>query len=322
MTEQWPRARYRSLSASRAAFARAAPVVRYGLFAVGLTVFLDRVGPLLSDGQFTWGERRVMGAVALVTLGGFAAAGWVAGALFRALAELVDVLTDAVDSVARAAHLLESRLAPDLRRSTEALEALAVGPATEDRPARAASAAREAAREGKWGRAEQLLAGLLRDHPGWSGAATLAAEVAAGRDAEVADLRAGLDRAIATENPGRAVACRDALTAYLRGKELHDLDLSTARWVVEIVKRRAGEGSVTPKLVAAVARASESFGDTAEGASLLKSLPELRRRAGLCPDCGGPSHGSSGDCPEATVPARRSPSHRLRRGAAAKEPPP
>ena len=36
---------------------------------------------MVSDAQFTWGQRRVMGVVAVITLGGFGLAGWVAGRL-------------------------------------------------------------------------------------------------------------------------------------------------------------------------------------------------------------------------------------------------
>jgi hypothetical protein len=53
--------RYQSLQASGRALARAAPLVRMGLFAVGVGLFLDQVRPLVSDAQFTWGKRRVMG---------------------------------------------------------------------------------------------------------------------------------------------------------------------------------------------------------------------------------------------------------------------
>ena len=73
--------RYRSLHASRRALARAAPLVRFGIFSVGLGLFLDQIRPLVSDGQFTWGERRVMGAVGVITLGGFGLASWVAGSI-------------------------------------------------------------------------------------------------------------------------------------------------------------------------------------------------------------------------------------------------
>ena len=46
------------------------PLVQLGFLGVGLAVFLDQSRSLLSDAQFTWGERRVMGIVGIVALGG------------------------------------------------------------------------------------------------------------------------------------------------------------------------------------------------------------------------------------------------------------
>ena len=60
--------RYRSLLSSRRALAGAAPLVRYGVFSVGVSLFLGQVRPLVSDAQFTWGERRVMGAIVIVLI--------------------------------------------------------------------------------------------------------------------------------------------------------------------------------------------------------------------------------------------------------------
>src|SRR3954452_20448967 len=98
--------RYRSLQASRRALARSAPFVRFGLFAVGLSVFLDQIRPLVSDAQFTWGERRVAGIVALVTLGGFGLAGWIAGKLLHAAAELIEVFIDGAEAAVQSNYTI------------------------------------------------------------------------------------------------------------------------------------------------------------------------------------------------------------------------
>lgn len=127
--------RYRSLDASRRALARAAPLVRFGLFSVGVSVFLDQVRPLVSDAQFTWGERRVIGVVALVTLGGFGLAAWVAGQLLRAAADLIEVFVDGADAAARAAYLIEAQVVPGLNRAAAALERLAESAAVGPTPA-------------------------------------------------------------------------------------------------------------------------------------------------------------------------------------------
>jgi hypothetical protein len=98
------------------------PLVRFGLFAVGVSLFLDQVKGLVSDAQFTWGERRVMGIVALVTIGGFSLAGWVAGRLLKAGADLIEVFIAGAESAGRAADLLELGVVPALGRIAAALE--------------------------------------------------------------------------------------------------------------------------------------------------------------------------------------------------------
>src|SRR4051812_20345053 len=102
--------RYQSLRHSQRVLERMAPLVRFGLFSVGVAVFLDRVGALISDAQFTWGERRLMGIVALVTLGGFGLAGWVVGRLIKTSADLIEVFIAAADAAGRTADLVELHL--------------------------------------------------------------------------------------------------------------------------------------------------------------------------------------------------------------------
>ena len=71
--------RYDSLRASGRSLARVGPWVRFALFSVGSSMFLDEARSLVSDAQFTWGERRIMGIVGLSYLGGFGLAAWVVG---------------------------------------------------------------------------------------------------------------------------------------------------------------------------------------------------------------------------------------------------
>jgi hypothetical protein len=87
-------ARYQSLRHSQRVLERMAPLVRFGLFAIGVSGFLDQVKGLVSDAQFTWGARQVMGAVALVTIGGLA----VAGRSLKAAADLIEVLIAGAES--------------------------------------------------------------------------------------------------------------------------------------------------------------------------------------------------------------------------------
>src|SRR3954465_7199895 len=114
--------RYHSLRHSQRVLERMAPLVRFGLFAIGMSVCLDQVRGLVSDAQFTWGERRVMGIVALVTLGGFGLAGWVVGRLIKASADLIEVVIAGAESAGRTAELIELHIVPVLGRIAAALE--------------------------------------------------------------------------------------------------------------------------------------------------------------------------------------------------------
>jgi len=89
---------------------------------MGLTIFLEQSRTLLSDSQFTWGERQVMGIIALMALGGCGFAGWVAGRLIKVAAEIVDVLADGAESAWRTNELIEQHLIPTLARVAKALE--------------------------------------------------------------------------------------------------------------------------------------------------------------------------------------------------------
>jgi hypothetical protein len=100
-----------------------APLVQIGFLALGLGIFLDQSRSLLSDAQFTWGERQVMGIVALISLGGCGFAGWAAARLIKVAAELVDVLADGAEASARTNDLIEQHVIPALARAVRALEA-------------------------------------------------------------------------------------------------------------------------------------------------------------------------------------------------------
>jgi hypothetical protein len=90
---------------------------------MGLTIFLEQSRSLLSDSLFTWGERQVMGIIALLALGGCGFAGWVVGRLIKVAAEIVDVLADGAESAWRTNELIEQHLIPTLARVAKALEA-------------------------------------------------------------------------------------------------------------------------------------------------------------------------------------------------------
>jgi hypothetical protein len=281
-----------------------APLVRFGLFAVGLSLVLDQVRPMISDAQFTWGERRVMGIVALVTLGGFGLAGWVAGRLLKASAELIDLFIDGADAAWRAADLIELQLVPTLGRIAAALERAPVPPANGNAAKDdALSGARRAIADRRWGDADRLLAGFRRDFPDATETAAIAGELQAAREAAAMTLRSELESAQRANDLDRVIECRDELTQYLRGQALHDLDQAVVRWLIIQVQRRVRAGDRSADVAGLAGRIVDSFGDTAEVASLRGALPSLRRSAGLCPRCSRPFQGTAEACPRCSASA-------------------
>jgi hypothetical protein len=274
------------------------PWVRFGLFSVGISIFLDQAMPLLSDAQFTWGERRVMGLVAVITLGGFAVAGWLAARLLKTAAELIDVIVDGVEATERTAELLERHMVPALNRAAAALERSQPAP-RDDALVRAAQAVRRAIQARRFDQAERLIQAFRRDHPGAADADALALELDEARRALIDELRNRLESARQSDNLAGVIDARDALTEHLRGSLLQDLDRQVVRWLMDRIQERVlRSGAIDPELVGVSARVADSFGDTDEGAKLRAGLPQLRRRAGLCPRCARPYRGREPLCPD------------------------
>jgi hypothetical protein len=288
--------RNHALQDARRALNRAAPVVRYGLLLVGSAVVLDQIRPMVSDGQFTWGERRVAALVAAVTMVGFALAGWAAGWILKGAAELIGSVADGAEAAIRATYLMEAHLVPTLTRAAVALERLAAS-SPSDAATQAAEAVRRAIEEGRWTGAKKLLQDFARDHPQSPEAATLASELADARQAEADKLFVRLDAATLGEDPAEALDCRDKLTRHLSGEALRDLDLRVARWLAGWVRGRVRRGDIDADVADLAARGAERFSDTAEGRTLLAAVPDLRRRAGLCPGCARPYRGRADACP-------------------------
>ena len=293
--------RYESLRASRRSLARIAPWVRFGLFSVGFSMFLDEVRSLVSDMQFTWGERRIMGIVGLSYLGGFGLAGWAAGRLISTGAELIDVFVDQAEASARTANLLEQHAIPTLGRIALALETLSERDkpreeVEDDESARTITLARQAIAAGRWGRADKLVGGFVRDRPG-PDAARLLAELEDARNRTVEALKTRLEAAKAAGDGLLVVEIRDAMTEHLRGNRLADLDRKLVRWLVDEIKRKVRSGPIKPEVATLANRVADSFADTPEGAALRGSIPNLRRSAGLCPRCALPYRGTDDACP-------------------------
>jgi hypothetical protein len=116
------RSRYQDLRRGRRTLGFLASLVQFGLLAAGLAIFLHQAWLLYSGRGFTWGERQVLGAVALVAVGGCGIAGWVAGHLIKVVAELLDVLADGAEAASRTNELIERHVIPTLVRVATALE--------------------------------------------------------------------------------------------------------------------------------------------------------------------------------------------------------
>ena len=116
------RSRYEGLRNGRRTLGFLAPLIQVGFLALGFGIFLDQSRSLLSDAQFTWGERQVMGIIALLALGGCGFAGWVVGRLITVMAELLTVLADVAEASSHTSELLELHVVPALGRIALTLE--------------------------------------------------------------------------------------------------------------------------------------------------------------------------------------------------------
>jgi len=294
--------RYDKLRASGRSLGRIASLVGWGVFSLGFTMFLNETKDLVSDVQFTWGERRIMGIVGLSYLAGFGLGGWVAGRLISTGAELIDALADQAEASAQAIILIEQQAVPTLGRIALALEKLSVEqkppqPEPEDdETARAHQVARQAIAAGRWAQAEKLVGRFIKDHPGPE-AARLLAELEDSRNVAIERLMTRLEAAKYAEDGLLAVEIRDALTEHLRGDRLADLDRDLVRWLVGEIKKKVRSGPIKPEVATLASRVADSFADTPEGAALKGSIPNLRRSAGLCPRCARSYRGADAACP-------------------------
>lgn len=310
MRDPVPRiSRYQSLRTSRLVFARMAPLVRLGLWGIGVSIFLDQVSPLLSDSQFTWGERRIMGLVALLTLGGFGLAGWVASRLLKASAELIDLLIDGADAAWRTADLIELKMIPTLGRIANALEKAPGSRNTQGETIEpVATAVRRAIVERRWEQAERLIAALGDAGQSGSEGSILNNELEQARNRLIETHRQELEAGRAANDPDRVLEARDVLTLHLRGERLIELDRQLVRWLVGLLQSWVRSGRQPEATALLAARVAETFGDTAEGASLRAAVPNLRRKAGLCPRCARPFQGSGDVCPRCIAQGPADPS--------------
>jgi hypothetical protein len=286
--------RYDELRSTKRTLRRLAPWVSWGLLGLGASLALEQGKSLVSDAQLTWAERQILSALAVTYLGGFGLAGWVVGQLLRAAGELMEVMADQAESTHRATELLERHAIPTLGRIVTLLESS--GDLQHDStPSQAIKEAREAIRGKRWSQADRLVTALVKNHPGPE-AARLLAELADARQLAIDDLYKRLDAAQSKGDASGVIDARDALTQHLRGSDLDELDQRLASWLVLEIKARAKAGPIRADLAELTARVVDSFGDTVEAQALRSSLPNLRRAAGLCAECGKPRKSDGETC--------------------------
>ena len=304
--------RYDTLRASARGLGRASPWIRFALVSAGFSMFLDQAKALVSDAQFTWGERQIMAAVGLSYLLSFGLGAWLVGKLLGTAAGLIDVVIDQAEASTRAADLIEQHAVPTLNRIALALEKLespagpAVAPAGAEK-ARLFAVARRLIADARWAQADRLVGSFVRDHPG-AEAGVLLAELEEGRRRAIDELKGRLEASKKSGDAIGVIELRDALTLHLRGRELDDLDRKLARWLVGVIQARVRGGTIQPDVATLASRVVDSFGDTPEGASLKPSIANLRRAAGLCTRCARPRRGDGDLCPGCAATAGPGPS--------------
>jgi|GEM_PF-1142656 len=297
--------RYQSLRQSREALRRTAPWLRMGIWSLGLTLFLNQARPLLSNAEFTRGERQVLGLVAFVTLGGFAVAGWIMGRLFKVGSELVDLMIDGAEASSRTADLIEQRLVPTFERIARTLE----NPVNTGRSSSAVGEAqlkkvRDAISLCDWDEAERLIKSLAsgRMDPGETD--SLERELTKARERTIEVHRRQLESARLAEDLDRVLDARDALTLHLVGRRLVDLDRQLAQWLTQVLVSRASSSQRPVEDALLARRVVETFGRSVETAPLQTALPSLFQRAQLCLGCSQIHRGGGTYCPRCRAERR------------------
>lgn len=162
---------------------------------------------------------------------------------------------------------------------------------------------RKALREEDWDTAEA--AGLLFQERYGDDAIRPLDELEAARAGLVDRLRAALEAAKAAGDPARILELRLAIAPHLAAGAREELDRDLAGFLIRLIQRRLLGGTIGPDVPELAVRVGETFAHTREGASLLASLPTLRRSAGLCPRCGKPFVGIEDACPACLAAAQR-----------------
>jgi hypothetical protein len=265
-----------------AGLARMAPQVQAALVALGFLTTLATLRTLAPEAVLA----------ALVRLGGFVLAGWMARRLLLAAARLLELLAAGTQALTRLAAISPRQ------DSSPAAEPTASPAATPVETRNLALAEiRLAIRQGQWSQAESLIQTFAEEYSDDNLVPRLNADLATARQTAIAALRARIEAARTATDSDRIFELRADLAPLLPGDELQALDRDLARWFMHLVQTRLRKGIMTTEIAHLAARIATDFDTTQEGASLRASLPTLRRSVGLCPRCGQPYTGIADACP-------------------------
>ena len=200
------------------------------------------------------------------------------------------------------ADTLAYRVAPALERLVEAsgrppLAPTPVVPPPEpaaDHPARV----RAAIAGRRWAEASARLDDLLAAEPSSPLGAMLSGTLERARSEAAVEVRGALDAARGIDDAARVMDLRAELAPLLAAEARATLDKDLVGWLMAKVRRGLADLPVRPDVVALADRVAGEFAATAEGASLRRALPVLRRTVGLCPRCAKPYKGVEDACPE------------------------
>lgn len=267
-------------------FDRASNWIVAGSLAMGalldVQIFLDNAGRFDPE---THGNLAARSGYALIAHG---LAGLALAALVRALGIWVGAFANRSAPPPAAPFIAE--------RKTEAEPAVAVEPAAKVE-GEELEAARGLIEAGDWDEAEARVDDLLAAHPGDRRVERLAERLSRAKREAGERWFEQLRAAREVNDANRVLELYQRIPPAQAEEDRKTLDQDLASWFLSLVHHRLRGGGVQLEIVTLVERVSESFGHTAEGASLRASLPTLRRSVGLCPRCGRPYLGTADACP-------------------------
>lgn len=198
------------------------------------------------------------------------------------------------------ADVLLTRIAPALERLDDApASPQAALPQTAPEPrVDLAAQARAAIAGRRWAEASARLEDLLAAEPTSPVGAMLAGTLDRAKAEAAVEIRGALDAARSIGDAFRVMDLRHDLAPLLAAEPRLAFDKDLVGWLMAKVRRGLADLPVQPDVVTLANRVAEEFASTAEGASLRRALPVLRRTVGLCPRCAKPYIGVDDACPE------------------------